>query len=249
MALVSFTSRLQQQDMSLIRAQSEKVSAFPFGLGVSGLHELVEAVYGDMAALTGAMLAIAGRQGVALWVAQRKAMSAHGKLLSESACRFGAYGRSQQYLFVRVDKPIDVLWAVDEGVRSNAVHLIVAEVEDADFSVTRRLKLASERYGVPVILLMPHTRTCASACETRWRVSALPSALNMYDPRAPGAPRWRAVLERCRSAPHRAGETFDLEYDDETLSLRVASQLAAGPVAASAPVGTERASGAVRRTG
>ncbi len=240
MVLASFNSRLQQQDISLFGVRSEKAVTFPFGLGVSGVHELVEAVYGDMAALTGAALALAGRPGVTLWAVQRKVMSAHGNLLSEGARRFGSCGRSQQYLFVRASKPIDVLWAVNEGAQANVVNLIVAEVEDVDFSVTRRLKLVSERHGVPVILLMPHTREGASACETRWRMSALPSAPNMYDSRAPGAPRWRAVLERCRLAPHRAGEIFDLEYDDETLSLRVVSQLAAGSVTAHAHVGVEQ---------
>ena len=234
MVLASLISSRGQQFGPANGLQPQRPPAFPFGLDAGGVHELAEAAHGDMAALTGAALAMAGGAGVVLWAAQRKTISAHGRILSDGSRRFGPYGASHQRLFVRVGKPIEVLWAADEGVRSNAVNLVVAEVEDVDFTATRRLKLASERHGVPVILLMPHTREGASACDTRWRISARASAPNLHDMRAPGMPRWRAVLERCRSAPYRAGEIFDLEYDDEALSLRVVSRLAAGSTAADA---------------
>ncbi|MBF4328339.1 hypothetical protein EAY16_24000, partial [Vibrio anguillarum] len=51
----------------------------------------------------------------------------------------------------------DALWAVEEAVVSGAVSLVVAEIEAADFTATRRLTLASGRHGVPVVLLMPPT--------------------------------------------------------------------------------------------
>ena len=226
MDITALTSRrvMRLGDMIAPTPKAEAV-AFPFGLGEAGVHELVEDSYGDMAALTGMALAAGRRTGAALWVTQYKHMRTHGRLFASGAA-------PARRLVVRANKPMEALWAVDEAVRSNAVSLVVAEVEEADFTATRRLKLVCERHGVPVILLMPYSREGTTACETRWRVSAAPSGPNLYDPSAPGAPRWRAVLERCRPAPHRAGEVFELEYDHETLSLRLASGLAAG---ASAP--------------
>ncbi|MEL7452876.1 MAG: hypothetical protein AAGJ50_05830, partial [Pseudomonadota bacterium] len=41
-------------------------------------------------------------------------------------------------------------------------------------------------------------------------------------------PRWRGVLERCRTVPNMVGQAFDLEYNDETLSFSLAAGLAVG---------------------
>ena len=151
-----------------------------------------------------------------------------------------------QRLNVETRTLAEALWAVEEAVVSGAVSLVIAEVEAADFTATRRLTLASGRYGVPVILMMPQTCEGATAAATRWRIRPRPSAPNRYDPQAPGNPRWRAVLERCRTAPNATGASFDLEWNDETLSLSVVSGLAAGPAA---PRPAERETPARRRTG
>ncbi|OYW84204.1 MAG: hypothetical protein B7Z22_11130 [Hyphomonas sp. 32-62-5] len=65
----------------------------------------------------------------------------------------------------------DALWAVEEAVVSGAVSHVIAEVDAADFTATRRLTLASERHGVPVTLLLPHTCEGATAALTRWRAA------------------------------------------------------------------------------
>lgn len=204
-------------------------TGFPFGLGQAGVHECVESQFGDMGALTGFVLANVKPKGLILWVRQYKMTQEHGTLLSSGSADF--QHTKQLFLHVNTSKKMDVLWAIEEGIKSSAVSLVIGEVEDADFTATRRLKLASERFGVPVVLLMPHTREGISACDVRWRIQAQPSSLNPYDSRAPGLPHWKAVLERCRVAPERAGEAFDLEYDDEALSVRVVSALGTGSVA------------------
>ena len=208
-------------------------SLFPFGLEQAGLHEIVEAEHGDLGAATGFLLATAqtygglskGGHGAVLWVAQHKSRQVHGRLL-QSAARLG-----RPCLGVSVRKSSDALWAAEEALSTSTTRLIIAELEDADFTATRRLKLAAERHGGHVVLLMPYQREGASACETRWRVSAAPSAQNVMDKAAPGSARWRVRLERCRALPDRVGEEFILEYDDKTLSLRVVPQLADGAVA------------------
>jgi protein ImuA len=206
-------------------------AAFPFGLGLAGLHEVAEAAYGDRAAVTGFALA-AVRQpkaGAWIWISQGKLSGDLGQV-PEAALR-QMQAAAPVRLNVAVRTLADALWAVEEAVVSGAVSLVVADIEAADFTATRRLTLASGRHGVPVVLLMPHTCEGATAAATRWRISPRPSAPNRYDPHAPGHPRWRATLERCRSTPNAVGASFDLEWNDETLSLGVVSGMAAGPAA------------------
>ena len=203
---------------------------FPLGLGESGVHEICEAAHGDFPALTGfALAARASRKGAVAWIRQASLMREHGHILQAG---LQSLSRSRPAILnITTRKLGEALWATEEAIRSAAVGVVIAELEDADFTATRRLTLATSRHGTPVILLMPHARTGSTAATARWRVSTRPSAPNRYDPHAPGALRWRAVLERARQAPHMAGHSFDLELDDETLSLRVVSGLAADPPA------------------
>jgi protein ImuA len=199
---------------------------FPFGFGKIGLHECVEHSFGDMPALTGFMLAnITATQSV-LWVRQSRLTQDYAHVMPRGLMPFS--WANTLCLNVKTFKRQEALWAIEEGMKSGGVQLVIGEVEEADFTATRRLKLASERYGVPVVLLMPYRREGVSACETRWRVRAQPSAPNPYDPKAPGCVRWEAVLEKCRQAPERLGQVFDLEYDHEALSLRVVPRMAVG---------------------
>tara|TARA_Y100000052_G_scaffold13882_1_gene13388 strand:- start:47833 stop:48585 length:753 start_codon:yes stop_codon:yes gene_type:complete len=204
---------------------------FPFGLGKAGVHELVETRFGDFAALTGfacAALSEAPPRSV-LWVAQARFASEFG-LPRQEAIR-GFWRGDVACLFVSPRKLDEALWVVEEGVTSGAVSLVVAELAGADFTATRRLTLASRERGVPVVALMPYTREGVTAAEARWRVSPRASSPNKYDPQAPGRMRWRAELERSRTAPEKAGAVFDLEFDDETFSLSLVPGLAARPVA------------------
>lgn len=204
-------------------------TGFPFGLGKSGLHELAEAAYGDRAAMTGFLLAAMrpATRGAWIWVQQ-------GTIARESGAVTGAglAGSSAELrLTVRARNTGEALWATEEAIISGAASLVIAEIDSADFTATRRLALASGRHGVPAVLMLPYSCAGATAAATRWRIGPRPSAPNRFDAHAPGHPRWRAVLERCRIAPPAAGQAFDLEWNDETLSLTVARGLAPGPAA------------------
>lgn len=212
-----------------ILAPPASAVSFPYDLGRSGLHELAEASYGDRPAMTGFLLAVMRQQtkGAWIWVRQSSIARDTGTVPEAALAGSGCHLR----LTVQARTAKEALWATEEAILSGAASLVIAEIEDADFTATRRLTLASSRHGVPVVLMLPYTCEGATAAATRWRVSPRPSATNRYDPHAPGHPRWRAVLERCRTAPAVTGQAFDLEWNDETLSLGVAAGLAAGPPA------------------
>lgn len=224
-------------------------AAFPLGLGETGLHEVCEASYGDFSALTGfALAASLARKGAVIWVQQARLGLEHGRLLHTGLPHLTK--SPHDIMHVAAHRLTDALWATEEAIRSGAIGLIVAELAEADFTATRRLALASGRHGVPVILLMPYAREGATAASVRWRLSARASAPNRYDPRGLGVVRWKAVLERSRQAPHMAGHVFDLELDDETLSLRVVPGLAAHTSPARTPRAEDRlGSASLRQTG
>ena len=211
-----------------------RTAAFPYELGARGLHEVVEAAYGDIAAVTGFTLSAArpAGPGALLWISQAGTRRDLGNP-PETALREMTH-RNTRRLSLVTKHASDALWAAEEAVVSGAVGHVIAEVDTADFTATRRLALASGRHGVPVTLMFPHGREGATAAATRWRIAARPSAPNPYDPRAPGRARWRANLERCRLNPSAAGRIFDLEWNDETLSLSVVSGMVAGPAASRA---------------
>lgn len=214
-----------------VNTPKTRTAAFPYELGARGLHEVVEGAYGDIAAATGFALSAAWPSGFGalLWISQATTRRDAGSL-AETALREMA-SRNARRLSLVAKHASDVLWATEEAVVSGAVSHVVAEVDAADFTATRRLALASGRHGVPVTLLLPYGREGATAAATRWRIAARPSAPNPYDPRAPGRARWRANLERCRLNPSAVGRTFDLEWNDETLSLSVVSGVVAGSAA------------------
>ena len=95
--------------------------------------------------------------------------------------------RLARLLLLRVPKPIDVLWAMEEGLRCRALGCVVAELTGegatADLTATRRLALAA-REGAGAAssgfgLLIRHKITgLPSAAATRWEIAAAPSQLD-----------------------------------------------------------------------
>ena len=107
-----------------------------------------------------------------------------------------------ELLMLTVNRTVDVLWAMEQGLGCAALSAVVGEVwGDApamDFTATKRLALRAEAQGVPGWLLRRAALPDLSAARARWRLSSAPSESDAYDPRAPGAPRWQAELFRAR---------------------------------------------------
>lgn len=99
------------------------------------------------------------------------------------------------------------LWAMEEALSCTAIGAVVGELwgnpRALDFTASRRLAVAAERRGVPVVLFRPGADADLSAARARWRVASAPSADHPYDADAPGHPRWTAELFRARG--HRPG--------------------------------------------
>ena len=132
----SHVSSMGQEDLeklhpAIYRWQPERARApavFPLGLGQEGVHEVCEASFGDMPALTGfALSAAKPRRGAIAWISQRCTWLDHGAYLPagiRQICRDPA-----DIISIEVSKLADALWTIEEAVRSAAVGCVMAEID------------------------------------------------------------------------------------------------------------------------
>lgn len=205
------------------------------GQSVEGVHEIVPAAFADAPAALGLAVAFAHTrpQGGWLWVRARKQRLDQGRISARGLAAMGA--DPGRVMLVETRTATEALRAIDEAARSRAIAAVIAEVETADFTFTRRLSLAHEISGTPVMLVRSWRTQEASAARARWRVASAPSAPNRWDPRSPGRPRWQVTLERSRDYPGRAGDSFLMEMDDAPLCVRLVPALADGEIEAHPP--------------
>lgn len=115
---------------------------------------------------------------------------------------------------VCVSRPLDVLWAMEEGLRCKTLSCVIGEIwgepKALSFTATKRLALRSEAAGTPCWLLRRAAHANSSAARERWRLSSLPSAAHPNDAQAPGTARWKAELFRSRNT---APGTWVAQYD------------------------------------
>jgi len=126
----------------------------------------------------------------------------------------------------------DVLWAMEEGLRSKALAAVVGEVAALSLSTSRRLQLAAENSGITALALRRwrnadmarRQRRAPNAAVTRWRIKALPS--ETADEPGVGKPRWHVELWRCRGG---VPAEWMVEACDATGHVALAAALADRP--------------------
>jgi protein ImuA len=129
----------------------------------------------------------------------------------------------ERLIWVRARKEAEVLWALEEALKSGAVAGAIGSVEQPSFVATRRIDFAARAGSALGVLLRCGSAQDLSAARRRWRIGALTSGEHAFDGAAPGAVRLRAELVRRRDGPPGA---WTLEQDDETGRLRVDAGLA-----------------------
>jgi protein ImuA len=108
-------------------------------------------------------------------------------------------------IHVVAEKAEDVLFALEEGVRCRDLACVIGEVvgnpKALNFTASRRLSLAAERYGVQLWLVRLDAGRDLSSARMRWDVRAAPSSIPRWNADAPGLPAWHAELFRSRTHP------------------------------------------------
>jgi protein ImuA len=159
------------------------------GLAFGALHELQPAGPLHLGATFGFALALAcgaqqarrtrdGTAGDVLWIETSFATAETGRLHGPGLATFGLALR--RVLLVRVARPIDALWVMEEALGCRGIATTIAVVaRDLDLTATRRLSLAARDGGALGLLvrrLSPHP----SAALTRWQVAAARSPPDVF---------------------------------------------------------------------
>lgn len=178
------------------------------GMKRGALHEVAAAAYRDMGAATGflaSLAACASRNSTlpVLWCETVRSPFDMGRLYGPGLSAFGL--EPERIVLALPPGDADCLWAMEEALHSHAFAAVIGEIDGRssalNLTATRRLQLAAEASGTPVLLFTGHAKAGASVAVTRWHVTSAPSAVLSYvdeKEMLPGASRWRVALTRSR---------------------------------------------------
>lgn len=188
-----------------------------------------------------AVLAVLQPPNGIMWVSRGVSLNEGGAIYGPGLAAMGL--DPDHVLFVTARSSGDVLWAVEEGLRSPAVGAVVCDFGPAsglDLTVTRRLALRSERSGIPAYLIVTGQPE-ATAARTRWRIEP---ALSRSVPARPVPSRSmpsRSVQSLSAPAPSPAGPSLSAPAPAPSpsgLSLSAQAPSPSGPsLSAQAPSG------------
>ncbi len=186
----------------------------------------------DAAAIGLALSQIASHGSKPLfWVQEAKALKATGRVFAHGL----PPPLRRPVLHVVARNARDALWAMEEGLKCPALGAVIGELHGnpraLDFTASRRLAVAAERYGVPAFLIRTEGEADLSGARRRWRVESNPSLVHPYDPKAPGAPAWSLDLFRARDL--RPGR-WDTVYDRAAHRLDLVPRTGDGALAQAA---------------
>lgn len=132
--------------------------------------------------------------GTILWIQDRLTRSETGRPY--------LMGLHRPLMLMQLSRPLDVMTAMEEGLRCKALTAVIAEIRGdpvaVNFTSMKRLTLRAEATGIPCWLIRQSATANLSAARNRWRIATLPSAPNPDDPQSPGDALWRVELFRSR---------------------------------------------------
>ncbi len=134
----------------------------------------------------------------------------------------------RRMVLVKPERPTDVLWAVEQALRTRGVGAVVCEVDRLSSAAFRRLQLAAETGGSLGILLRPErVRHQPSWAEYRLLVRPLATA----GPPSASHPRRRLLVEVLRGRKGFTTESVIVELDDADGRVCLVAELASATTA------------------
>ena len=156
------------------------------GLASASLHEIAPAALRDVGAAAGFAFALAARAarggGDTLCIQTDFAALESGDIYGPGCDLFGL--QTRQLLILKVSRPLDALWAMEEALKCRALASVIVELPQdgalADLTATRRLTLAAREGGSLGFLLRHRPSPLTGSMETRWEIAAAPSRPDQF---------------------------------------------------------------------
>jgi protein ImuA len=217
-------------------------------LDAASIGEIKPATYGDIpAALTFALLLAARRVGIGrtdgvpslasrpvsrpvlpelvVWCWPVRLAREYGGLYGPGLARLGL--DPAQVLLIETATSAEALWAMEESIGSAAAAIVVGSLDTVALTPARRLALAAATHRTPALLVTAARSAAMAAAFARWRIAHRPSAPHLFDPAAPGDPRFALMLERCRgTAAGAALRSSVVEWSYDAHRFRMAAGMA-----------------------
>lgn len=197
------------EDQRVLLGHAMIDAALGGGLMRGALHEVWPSSPHDDAAATGFALALIARLSAArdwIWIRQDMAEREKGRPYGPGLTAFGLDPRGIIHVTARDTQ--DVLKATEEALRCSALGAALAEpwgeTKALDLTAMRRLTLAAETGGVPLIILRHGTHNMPTNARTRWRIAAA----NSDGTFGPGVPRFSVCLVLNRQSEAQLREGF-----------------------------------------
>lgn len=206
------------------------------GLDAAAVHEIKPVAHGDWPAALAFAVGLAVRrrtwaiaQGLppapVLWCTTTAFVAEHGGLYGPGLAGLGLPPKA--LIVVEVPREADMLWALEEGLRSGAPGLVVGMMREIGLTPSRRLSLAAAASNTPALLVTHPAHAPAPATSTRLRLRRLPSPQASFDEKAPGRARLGLAVERCRGgSSFSQALTLELEWCHVTHRFHLAPSLA-----------------------
>jgi len=170
--------------------------AFPNGsFPLGAVHEFLSARAEDSAStggfISGLLASLMGNSGTALWISSSRT------LFPPALKSFGL--EPDRFIFIDLQKEKEVIWAMEEALKCEALSAVVGEIREIDFTASRRLQLAVEQSQVTGFILRNKYRNLdTTACVSRWKITPL-SSESVDELPGIGFPKWKVELVRMRN--------------------------------------------------
>ena len=172
----------------------EVEKAFPdqtFPLGA--VHEFISHAKEEAAATNGFMAGLVSqlvKNGTTVWVSSKRT------IFPPALSVFGI--EPERIIFIDLWRQKDVLWAIEEALKCDAVSAVIGELSELSFTESRRLQLAVEQSRVTGFIHRYNPRTeNVTACVSRWKIKPIASDTNGIP--GTGFPRWNVQLLKVRN--------------------------------------------------
>ncbi len=163
--------------------------AFPLG----AVHEFISHAKEDAAATNGFIAALISQlvnKGTTLWVSNKRT------IFPPALNAFGI--EPERIIFIDLWRQKDVLWAIEEALKCDAVSTVIGELSELSFTESRRLQLAVEQSRVTGFIHRYNPKIeNVTACVSRWNIKPIIS--ETYGIPGTGFPRWNVQLLKVRN--------------------------------------------------